>query len=251
MEYVQRIRRVEVEIALKKMKPKKVVGPDGIPIELRRCLGKIVTRPIQDEVPWCMLFANDIVLVDETKYGVNAKLEQWRQSLESREFKLSRSKTGYLKNGDIDQDVALWINSGCLKWRAATGVLCHRSIPLQLKGKFYRTAIRPVLLYGTECWVSKKEHIKKMEVTEMRMLRWICGSTLRDRIRNEVIRKKVGVVGIADKLRKNRLRWFGHRILKQKLQVFLYDISDEVSRSESTDILIGRKNKNLESVTRV
>lgn len=31
-----------------------------------------------------------------------------------------------------------------------------------------------------------------------------------DRIRNKVIRKKVGVVGIADKLRENRLHWFGH-----------------------------------------
>ncbi|XP_021725624.1 uncharacterized protein LOC110692850 [Chenopodium quinoa] len=85
-----------------------------------------------------------------------------------------------------------------------------RSIPLQSKGKFYMTAIRLVLLYGTKCWASKKEHIKKMEVIEMRMLRWICGNTLRDRIRNEVIRKKVGVTGIADKLRENRLRLFGH-----------------------------------------
>ncbi|XP_021748959.1 uncharacterized protein LOC110714726 [Chenopodium quinoa] len=159
-----------------------------------------VTRPIQDEVQWCMLFADDIVLVDETK---DAKLEQWRQRLESRGFKLSRSKTEYLvcrfdtqrgtsnevvsldgkdltmsecfkylgsiiqKNGDIDQDMAHRIMSGWLKWRAATGVLCDRSIPLQLKGKLYRTAIRPVLLYDTECWASKKEHIRKMEVTEM------------------------------------------------------------------------------------
>ncbi|XP_021729342.1 uncharacterized protein LOC110696362 [Chenopodium quinoa] len=55
-----------------------------------------VTTPIQDEVPWCMLFADDIVLVDETKDRVNGKLEQWRQRLESRGFKLSRSKTEYL-----------------------------------------------------------------------------------------------------------------------------------------------------------
>ena len=40
-----------------------------------------------------MLFADDICLVDETKIGVNVKLEQWRQRLESRGFKLSRSKT--------------------------------------------------------------------------------------------------------------------------------------------------------------
>ena len=40
-----------------------------------------------------MLFADDIVLVDETRAGVNAKLELWRQTLESRGFKLSRAKT--------------------------------------------------------------------------------------------------------------------------------------------------------------
>jgi len=34
-----------------------------------------LTRTIQDEIPWCMLFADDIVLVDETRAGVNVKLE--------------------------------------------------------------------------------------------------------------------------------------------------------------------------------
>ena len=38
-------------------------------------------RAIHDEIPWCMLFTNDIVLIDETKAGVNAKLELWRQTL--------------------------------------------------------------------------------------------------------------------------------------------------------------------------
>ena len=35
-----------------------------------------------------MLFADDIVLVDETRVKVNAKLELWRQTLESRGFRL-------------------------------------------------------------------------------------------------------------------------------------------------------------------
>jgi len=44
-----------------------------------------------------MLFADDIVLFDETRDRVNTKLELWRETLESRGFKLSRTKTEYIK----------------------------------------------------------------------------------------------------------------------------------------------------------
>ena len=37
-----------------------------------------LTKAIQDEIPRCMLFVDDIVLIDETRVGVNAKLELWR-----------------------------------------------------------------------------------------------------------------------------------------------------------------------------
>jgi len=33
------------------------------------------TRAIQNEKPWCMLFAGDIFLIDKTRAGVNVKLE--------------------------------------------------------------------------------------------------------------------------------------------------------------------------------
>jgi len=55
-----------------------------------------LTREIQDELPWSMLFADDIVLIDESRQGVNDKLERWRHTLESRGFRVSRSKTEYL-----------------------------------------------------------------------------------------------------------------------------------------------------------
>ena len=42
------------------------------------------------------------------------------------------------------------------------------------------------------------------------MLRWMCGHTIKDKIRNEVIREEIGVTPIIEKLVKSRLRWFEH-----------------------------------------
>jgi len=56
------------------------------------------------------------------------------------------------------------------------------------KGKFYRTAVRLTLLYGTECWAVKSQHENQVSVTEMRMLCWMSGKTRHDRIRNDTIR---------------------------------------------------------------
>jgi len=55
-----------------------------------------------------------------------------------------------------------------------------------------------------------------MSVAQMRMLRWINGRTREDRIRNEG--GSIGVVSIVDKIRRNRLRWFGHVMQREDLE---------------------------------
>ena len=42
------------------------------------------------------------------------------------------------------------------------------------------------------------------------MLRWICGDTMMDRIRNQEFRKKLQIVHLSAKMLENRLKWFGH-----------------------------------------
>ena len=42
------------------------------------------------------------------------------------------------------------------------------------------------------------------------MLRWMCDNTRRDKVRNENICTKIGITSIEEKMRDNRLRWFGH-----------------------------------------
>jgi hypothetical protein len=66
------------------------------------------------------------------------------------------------------------------------------------------------MMYGAECWVTKEQHVQKKSVTQMRILRWICGHTNKDRIRNDDIRDKLEVTSIQEKLVQHLLRWFGH-----------------------------------------
>ena len=80
-----------------------------------------------------------------------------------------------------------------------------KKIPLKLKGRVCRMLIRPILLYGAKCWSIKRSHIRRMMAAEMRMIRWICGHTRLDKIRNKVIRGKIRVISIEDKIKHARL----------------------------------------------
>jgi Reverse transcriptase (RNA-dependent DNA polymerase) len=71
-----------------------------------------ITKDIQGDISWCMRFADDVMLIDESRIRVNQKLELWRQTLESKGFRLSMTKTEYMRcqfsgeNSD-DGDVSL------------------------------------------------------------------------------------------------------------------------------------------------
>ncbi|KAM2108225.1 hypothetical protein ACFX1Q_025101 [Malus domestica] len=118
---------------------------------------------------------------------------------------------------------------------------------LKLKGKFYRTTIRPEMLYGTKCWAVKHQHVHKMGVVEIRMLRWMCGHKRKNKIRNEDIRGKVGVAEIEGKMRENRLWWYGHvQRRPTNTPVRRYDYETEVQGR----IGRGRPRKTLEETLR-
>ena len=61
-----------------------------------------LTEDIRKDVPWDMLFADDIVLSRKNYRELEDDLEIWRNALERRGVKVSRSKTEYLKAGDVD-----------------------------------------------------------------------------------------------------------------------------------------------------
>ena len=59
-----------------------------------------------------------------------------------------------------------------------------------------------------EIWSTTKSQERRLEVNEMRMLRWMCGGTKKDNIRNEHVR---GSVKVAPKqITEKRLTWYAH-----------------------------------------
>ncbi|KAM3955317.1 uncharacterized protein ACR2FA_010780 [Aphomia sociella] len=92
-------------------------------------------------------------------------------------------------------------------------------MPIRTKGKVYKTAVRPVLLYGSETWATTKTHEQKLHTTEMRMLRWAGGVTLKDKVRNEYVRGSFKVAPITEKISESRLRWYGHVIRRSNSHV--------------------------------
>lgn len=45
---------------------------------------------------------------------------------------------------------------------------------------------------ASECWPMKNQHVHKMSVAEMMMLKWTNDKTIQDRVRNENIMGKLG-----------------------------------------------------------
>ncbi|EYB81101.1 hypothetical protein Y032_0392g575 [Ancylostoma ceylanicum] len=104
-------------------------------------------------------------------------------------FKYLGSRTS--ADGNTLVEAECRANAAWTKWRQVTGVMCDKKVPLKLKSKIHRTVVRPVAL-------------------EMRMLRWIHGTTRLGKVRNEGVRSMFGVAPIAAKMREARLRWYGY-----------------------------------------
>ncbi|KAK3520019.1 hypothetical protein QTP70_010855 [Hemibagrus guttatus] len=211
---VDKIRKDEVRKALKRMKSGKAVGPDDIPVEVWKCLGEAAVeflaslfnrvlenlekaydrvpreelwycmrksgvaekyvRVVQDmyersrtvvrcavvmdqlseevrqESPWTMMFADDIVICSESREQVEENLERWRFALERRGMKVSRIQS----NGECGKE----------------------KISARIKGKVYRTVVRPAMLYGLETVSLRKRQESELEVAELKMLSSANGS---------------------------------------------------------------------------
>ena len=74
----------------------------------------------------------------------------------------------------------------------------------------YKSVVRPAMLYGMETVAVTERQVGKMEVAELKMVKWELGVIIKDQIRNEYVRGTAKIAKLGDKLRNARLRWYGH-----------------------------------------
>ena len=72
----------------------------------------------------------------------------------------------------------------------------------------YKSVVRPAMLYRMETLAVTKRQVGKIEVADLKMVRWALGVTRKDKIRNEYVRVTAKITKLGDKFRNARLRWY-------------------------------------------
>ena len=86
----------------------------------------------------------------------------------------------------------------------------HPHVLRGVKCYMYKCAVIPALLYGSETWATRSDHLQMLEKFHNQCMRKIIGVRLSDRVSNVKLRKRCGVPEIKQLVSRNRLRWLGH-----------------------------------------
>ncbi|KAK6742164.1 hypothetical protein RB195_009807 [Necator americanus] len=191
-----------------------------------------ITKGIQKQHPWTLLFADDAMLASESRDDLQKQVQSWKDRLQQHRLRLNVSKTEYIEcgpriedgsicvdgtklkvvnkmdcfkylgskvtsTGDIDQEGRARVNAAWMKWKMATDALCDKKVPVRLKSRIYRTVVRPVPFTGASADRRRNRALDRvLHALEMRMLRWTIGVTLKDKVSNDTVCSTFGVVPI-------------------------------------------------------
>jgi len=116
---------------------------------------------------------------------------------------------------DADAAVENRIRIGWNKFRQLVPLLTNKDISLKVRDRLYSSCVRSSMLHGSETWPIRKENEVALQRAEMRIVRWMCGVKLQDRVPSKGLRERLGLDDIISVLQQNRLRWYGHVLQKE------------------------------------
>ena len=189
-----------------------------------------------------LAYADDKAVVAETEADLQEELRIWDEKLTANGMKINKEKTEVMTISRRPREIDISLDGHNLKQSASfkyLGVLFgeqndpnleidnrigkftsnlymlyplfkDRHIPRRVKSLIYTSILRPILVYGHEAWALTTRVKSRIQAVEMRVLRLIKGVTKLDRIRNDDIRRELGVESILHFIERGQLRWYGH-----------------------------------------
>ena len=84
-----------------------------------------------------------------------------------------------------------------------------------MRGGSYTSCVLSSMLHGRETWPVRKENEVELQWAEMRMVRWMSGVKLQDRVPSKRLREKLKLDNIILVLQQNKFHWYGHVLGKE------------------------------------
>ena len=69
-----------------------------------------------------------------------------------------------------------------------------------MRVRLYSSCVQSSMLHGSETWPVMKENVVALQRAQMRMVRWMCGIKLKERLPSKELRERLGIddsIGIA------------------------------------------------------
>ena len=110
-------------------------------------------------------------------------------------------------NGGADSASVARVRCAWRKFKELSGILTKKGVSSKMKGKVYAMCVRSAMVYqyGTETWAMNVEQGTRLERTEMKMVRWMCGVSLRDRVPSSELRDRLGIELVTDVVRQESI----------------------------------------------
>jgi len=100
-------------------------------------------------------------------------------------------------DGDADAAVEARIRIGWNKFRQLVPLLTNKDVSLIMRARLYSSCVRSNMLHGSETWPVRKENVVALQRAEMRMVMWMCGVKLKERLQSKELRERLGIDDIA------------------------------------------------------
>ena len=96
------------------------------------------------------------------------------------------------------------------KFWSLKSIILEKSIRLNLRLEILKSCVLTVLTYGSQTWSLTKSQTKKIQVCQRKMERKILDIKIKDKVKNEEVRKRSNIEDVATIAKQLKWSWGGH-----------------------------------------